>query len=412
MIEKFDSKHIIILLLSALACVDFMGLGVYIMSLIMIICLLLYSKFFYKCICNRCFFRFFLMCFLSTLLYCVQTNSFNRTFVASVLIMPVSMYIAGYCLIESFGDTKKYLIKTVLILSSVTAGYGFVTAMNKGDLSAYSAYSDAYINNLMRTSYSIWNHNPIAGTVLSPLFVLIIAVAAYSLIYLRGISRVLLAVFILLGIEGSLILGSRANIVILLFCLFTVLICFFSTLNGKQILLKRLLLLSMLVVVAFVLNIGEIQDKVFNSTLFYRLSMMDTSNSSSLFAADGRLDIVNNYLSQLSSHPFGGISIDTGHSAHNTILQYGAFGGILGLILALWFYVPFLVSLIKYSWSDCSESKILFMPIVTSIILLFMVESISISNSIVYSLFVMILVMIRQYYIKERFKYEYKTDNN
>lgn len=408
---NFVLKQVIIITLSLMACIDFLGVGVYIMSCVALFCMLLYTRLFYKCICTRYFLRFFLLCFISTFLYCFQTGSFNRTFIASILIMPLSMYIAGYCLIESHTDSKSFLVDMILIFAIVTTIYGFVTAMNKGDLSAYSAYSDEYINNLMRTSYNIWNHKAIAGTVLSPLFILIIAISAYTLLCLRGIRRIITTIFIALGIGGSLLLGSRANIVILLCCFLVVLLCIFLNLNRKQRMLKRIIILFFVVVLCVVLNIGGIQDRILNSTLFYRLSIMDSGNGSSLFSADGRWDIIRNYLNELINHPLGGISIESGHSAHNTILQYGAFGGFPGVFLALWFYIPFLVSIFRHSWRDRSECKLLFMPIVTSIVLLFMVESISISNSIAYSLFVMVLVMIRQHYIRGKYNDEYKTEN-
>lgn len=401
MISNFSLKQNIILLLTLLACIDFMGMGIYIMSSIIVVCLFLYTNLFYRCICSRLFLKFFTLCFISIVLYCIQTSSLNRNYIASILVIPIGMYIAGYCLIESYSATRMNLISTILIFAVITAGYGFVTAMNKGDLSAYSAYSDEYINNLMRTSYNIWNHRPIAGTVLSPFFVLIIAVVPYSIVYLKRIKRILLVIFAVLGITGSLILGSRANIVVFLFSFLVVLMCALFKLNEKQKLLKELLLALGFIVIMISSNIGGIQDKILDSTLFYRLSVMDTTNSYSLFDADGRFDILGSYLGQLFNHPFGGISIDTGHSAHNTILQYGAFGGFICLFFALWFFIPLFASLIKFIWRDRSDTKIMFMPIVISILMLFMVESISISNSIIYSLFIMVLVMVRQFYIKE-----------
>lgn len=403
-------KRIIIIILSLLSCIDFFGMGVYIMSGLGAICVLLFPNVFIRCVSTRCFWRFFLLCFFSTILYCFQSWSFNRTFIASILLMPLSMYVVGYCLIESQFNTRTFLISTMQIFAIFTSAYGFITALNKGDLSAYSNYSDAYINNLMRTSYNIWNHNVIAGTVLSPMFVLSISVSVYSLLCLRGVKRITLAIFTMLGIAGSLLLGSRANFVILLFCIVVALICILSNLNRKQKILKRAILLLFLIIICLVLNIGGILDKILNSTLFYRLNVIDSSNNSSLFSADGRWDIIWNYLVQLLNHPLGGISIDTGHSAHNTILQFGAFGGFVGLFLALWFYIPFWWHIIRTSWCDRNEVKLLFLPFVISVILLFMVESISISNSTIYSLFIMILVMIRQHYIREKYNVENKKD--
>lgn len=403
-------KQIAIIMISLLSCIDFLGMGVYIMSSLGVICALLYPGLLSQCVSTRCFLKFFLLCFFSTLLYCFQTGSFNRTFIASILIMPLSMYITAYCLIGSQSDTRAFLISIIHIFGVFTAAYGFITAMNKGDLSVYSNYSDAYINNLMRTSYNIWNHKVIAGTVLSPMFILIIAVSAYSLLCLRGVKRIIMTVFAILGIAGSLLLGSRANIVILLFCIVVVLICILFNLNKNQKLLKRVILLLLIIIACLALNVGGIQDKILNSTLFYRLTVMDLDNSSSLFTADGRWDIIRNYLLQLINHPLGGLNIETGHSAHNTILQFGAFGGFVGLFLALWFYIPFLWLIICDSWRDRNDVKLLFLPFVISVILLFMVESISISNSMIYSLFVMILVMIRQHYIRERYNVEIKEN--
>lgn len=290
-------------------------------------------------------------------------------------IAPTCFYLVGLNLTlednRSIGveqDLNYFQKQGKNILLAISLGSFFHYMMN---------YIYNFGQNLGRNTNDIWTGVSMAATGQNALACLMLGFAV-ALLFLPGKEwhRVLAALSVIAILMYNLVLAGR-TVIIILACLLIVGF-FYKKINkmpNKKSDTIYLAVISILVLVLFIFNIGGIRDYVFKSELLSRFNI----SLSSLTDDNARVGKKLNFISHAIFYPFGGLHLREKYGfAHDLLLDGYDEYGFVALVLMIIMLSMGIINIYKnLRYTSYSHSfKLMLLLINISILLEFMVEPI------------------------------------